>query len=417
MDQASNHASSPAEWASVWVGLVGPSSEPSMEQALGMPDAGQDICADEAARIRLAAHAATPADTLCALAKDGAVTVRAAVAMNAAAPRDADVTLSQDQDERVRIFVAQRLARLLPTLPLAGHRALQDHVLMVLNRLVQDAATRVRGAIADAVKTMPEAPRNLILQLAHDHAVLVSDPILRLSPVLTDADLLAVLATPPHPAAPASVAQRPNLSATLADAVIAHADSRAIRALLTNASATLRDATLDAIVSHAQAGPGARVPSLSSATARALDEIVQSGFLQALMHPAGPGAELAPAIGAALQSRIAAIVAPARAPLSELELIRATRHLHTAGALTEDAIADAARQGDYRRVTVQLAVASGLPVSVIDRAAALHSAKGLISIVWLARMPMRLAVLVQSALGQCSPTQSMAPSAAGLKGS
>ena len=386
-----------------------------MEQSLGMPNAGQNICADEAARIRLAAHAATPADTLCDLARDGAVTVRAAVAMNAAAPKDADLTLSQDQDERVRIFVAQRLARLLPTLPLAGHRALQDHVLMVLDRLVQDSATRVRGAIADAVKTMPEAPRNLILQLAHDHAVLVSDPILRLSPVLTDADLLAVLATPPHPAAPASVAQRPNLSATLTDAVIAHADSRAIRALLTNASATLRDATLDAIVSHAQAGPGSRIPSLSTATARALDEIVQSGFLQSLMHPAAPGgAALAPAIGAALQSRIAAIVAPpARAPLSEIELIRAIRHLHAAGALTEDAIADAARHGDYRRVTVQLAVASGLPVCVIDRAAALHSAKGLISIVWLARMPMRLAVLVQSALGQCSPAQSMAPGAAG----
>ena len=374
---------------------------------------------DEAARVRQAANPATAGAVLATLASDPAVTVRAAVAMNRASPHPADVTLSRDQDERVRIFVAERLARLLPGLSSAGQQDLHDHVMAVLATLVQDAATRVRAAIAEAAKSVADAPRDLVLRLAHDQAVLVSDPIIRLSPVLTDADLLALLATPPNPATPASIANRPGLSATLADAVLACADTRAIRALLANGSATLRDATLDAIVDHAgnrhiTARPNA-VFNLSPATAAALDVIVCSGFLHDLLHRAA----LAPAVAAALQNRVQALTAPqyrqaaSRSPTSDLELVRATRQLHTAGALTETAVTEAARRGDFRRVAVQLAVASGLPIAAVDRAAALHNKKALVSIVWLAHMPMRLAGLVQIVLGQCSPAQVMAPDAQG----
>ena len=389
---------------------------------------------DEAARVRQAANPATAGAILATLASDPAVTVRAAVAMNCAAPHPADVTLSQDRDERVRIFVAERLARLLPGLSSAGQQDLHNHVMAVLATLVQDAATRVRAAIAEAVKSVADAPRDLVLRLAHDQAVLVSDPIIRLSPVLTDADLLALLATPPNPTTPASIANRPGLSSTLADAVLACADTRAIRALLANGSATLRDATLDAIVAHAgnrhiTARPEA-VSSLSPATAAALDVIVRSGFLHNLLHRAA----LAPAVAAALQDRVEAMTAPqylapqsvtpqslthqyfqaaSRSPTSDLELLRATRQLHTAGALTEAAVTDAARRGDIRRVAVQLAVASGLPIAAVDRAAALHNTKALVSIVWLADMTMRLAGLVQMVLGQCPPAQVMAPGSRG----
>ena len=374
---------------------------------------------DEAARVRQAANPATAGAVLATLASDPAVTVRAAVAMNRASPHPADVTLSRDQDKRVRIFVAERLARLLPGLSSAGQQDLHDHVMAVLATLVQDAATRVRAAIAEAVKSVADAPRDLVLRLAHDQAVLVSDPIIRLSPVLTDADLLALLATPPNPATPASIANRPGLSATLADAVLACADTRAIRALLANGSATLRDATLDAIVDHAgnrhiTARPNA-VFNLSPATAAALDVIVCSGFLHDLLHRAA----LAPAVVAALQNRVQALTAPqyrqaaSRSPTSDLELVRTTRQLHTAGALTETAVTEAARRGDFGRVAVQLAVASGLPIAAVDRAAALHNKKALVSIVWLAHMPMRLAGLVQIVLGQCSPAQVMAPDAQG----
>ena len=374
---------------------------------------------DEAARVRQAANPATAGAVLATLASDPAVTVRAAVAMNRASPHAADVILSRDQDERVRIFVAERLARLLPGLSSAGQQDLHDHVMAVLATLVQDAATRVRAAIAEAVKSVADAPRDLVLRLAHDLAVLVSDPIIRLSPVLTDADLLALLATPPNPATPASIANRPGLSATLADAVLACADTRAIRALLANGSATLRDATLDAIVDHAgnrhiTARPNA-VFNLSPATAAALDVIVCSGFLHDLLHRAA----LAPAVAAALQNQVEALTAPqyrqaaSRSPTSDLELVRTTRQLHTAGALTETAVTEAARRGDFRRVAVQLAVASGLPIAAVDRAAALHNKKALVSIVWLAHMPMRLAGLVQIVLGQCSPAQVMAPDAQG----
>ena len=81
----------------------------------------------------------------------------------------------------------------------------------MLAELVEDEAVRVRAAIADVVKDMPQAPRELILRLAHDSAVPVSEPVIRLSPLLTTEDLLALLArrparAPPPPRSPAAPA-------------------------------------------------------------------------------------------------------------------------------------------------------------------------------------------------------------------
>jgi hypothetical protein len=50
-----------------------------------------------------------------------------------------------------------------------------------------------------------------------------------------------------------------------------------------------------------------------------------------------------------------------------------------------------------------LAVAAGTSVSVVDRAASLRSAKGLVSLVWKAGFTMRSAVALQSLLARLAP--------------
>ena len=212
------------------------------------------------------------------LAADPAVTVRAAVALNIAAPAGADRLLARDRDERVRTLLARKLANLLPSLPDAERDRLQQHALQVLAALVEDEAVRVRAAIADVVKDMPQAPRDLILRLAHDSAVPVSEPVIRLSPLLTTEDLLALLGAAPHAATAAAVAARTGLNETLSDAVAATADDTAIGAMLANRSAAIREATLDTLVSRAADradwhAPLVRRPVLSSAAARALSEM------------------------------------------------------------------------------------------------------------------------------------------------
>ncbi|MGH7086426.1 MAG: DUF2336 domain-containing protein, partial [Acetobacteraceae bacterium] len=207
--------------------------------------------ADEAQRVRMAARANTGPEVLTFLARDPSLTVRAAVAMNAAAPIGADQLLTVDHDERVRALLAGKVAALLPGLAEPAQKELREHALATLSALVEDEAERVRVAIAAAVAGMPEAPRALIMKLTADSSVNVLDPVIRLSPHLTTADLLALLDCPSSSATVEAVARRPNLPEAVSDAVAATADAAAIRLLLANGSAAIRETTLDALIARA----------------------------------------------------------------------------------------------------------------------------------------------------------------------
>ncbi len=362
----------------------------------------------ESSRVRLGSSTYTSAQILGQLARDPAVTVRAAVAMNPACPPHLDQAISLDTDERIRTLLARKLAQLVPALSNAEHAQACGQVHATLNALAIDAAVRVRAVIADCVKAMPEAPRGLILQLAHDTALSVCDPVVRLSPLLTDADLLALLAVPPHPAIATSVARRPGLSATVADAIAVHADSAAIRALLSNHSAAIQEATLDALIEQAGPHPDWHGPLVQRPvlTPRAVEAL--SGFVAGqLVDVLAQRADLDPAAVTELRRRVAARLsdaAPATpADVDDLELMSSLRRLNAADALNEATLIDAARAGDQRRVAAVLAVASGLALAAVDRAATLRNAKALIGLVWKAGFTMRGAMVVQAVLGQLGP--------------
>lgn len=362
----------------------------------------------ESSRVRLGSSARTPPHVLAQLALDPAVTVRAAVAMNPACPPHVDEAISRDTDERIRTLLARKLAQLVPSLSGAEHTLACGQMHAMLAALAADAAVRVRAVIADCVKAMPEAPRELILQLAQDPALSVCDPVVRLSPLLTDADLLGLLATPPHPAVTTSVASRHGLSATVADAVATQADSAAIRALLSNHSAAIREATLDALIEQAAPhpdwhGPLVQRPALTPRAMQALSGFVAAQQVDILAQRA----DLDPATTAELRRRVAAgLLSGAALPThdgGDEELMASLRQLYAAGALNEAALIDAARAGNPRRAAAVLAVASGSTLEAVDRAAALRNARGLISLVWKAGFTMRGALVVQATLGQLGP--------------
>ncbi len=64
---------------------------------------------------------------------------------------------------------------------------------------------------------------------------------------------------------------------------------------------------------------------------------------------------------------------------------------------------EAARRGEARYAAALLAVAAGTPVSVVDRASSLRSAKGMVSLVWKAGFTMRAAVALQTLLARLAP--------------
>lgn len=365
----------------------------------------------EAHRVRLGSNAATPAPVLAGLACDPSVTVRAAVAMNPACPPGLDEAISQDADERVRALLARKLALLAPSLSDAESVQAGEQMRATLAALAADAAERVRAVVADCVKAMPDAPRELILQLAHDAALSVCGPVVRVSPLLTDEDLLALLASPPHPAVAAAVASRPDLGYDVADAVAAGGDGAAIRALLCNHAAAIRETTLDALIEQATVHPDwhdplVRRPLLTPRAMAALSGFVAAQLLDVLMARD----DLDPAAIADLRRQVAARLAPAPAPPppddeDDEELMAELRRLDEAGALNEALLIGAARAGDLRRVAAVLAVASGLTLAAVYRAAALRNARALIALAWQAGFSMRVALVVQASLGRLGPSR------------
>jgi uncharacterized protein (DUF2336 family) len=347
---------------------------------------------------------------MCRLTSDASVTVRAALALNPAAPAQANATLVADADERVRVLLARKLAVLVPSLSMADQTELRRKTWETLAVLVADEAVRVRATIADAVKDMPVAPRELILRLASDTAVSVSEPVIRLSPLLTGDDLLALLARAPTPETALSLARRPRLAEAVSDAIAASAADAAIRALLANPSAQMGEGTLDALIARAAEHPDwheplVRRPVLPPHAARALSEIVATRLLEVL----ATRADLAPALAEELRGRLIARLqaeaqkpAPGPEPTVEQALVDA-RALAGRGEFVEEALLEAARCGNARYAAALLAVAGGLAISVVDRAASLRSAKGLVSLVWKAGFTMRSAVAVQTLLARLAP--------------
>lgn len=373
---------------------------------------------DEAVRVRRSANPATAPDALVGLAGDVSVTVRAALAMNPATPLRATEMLARDADERVRALLARRLAALIPGASAGEHRRIEDRALMLLHRLVNDEAERVRAAIADIVKDMPEAPRELIVRLANDAVGAISRPVVELSPVLTDEDLLALLASPPCADTASAVARRPGLSALVADAILAGEDSAAIRALLENGSAQIREAALDALIAGAADHadwhePLVRRPALSARAARALAGMVTAELLKLLAARQDLGVQVIAELRTALEARLApgsAVVTTE--PGTEEALLEAYR-LRDAGGLTEAALLQALYAGRVRLATAMLAVAAAVPMGTVNRAVSLRSTKGLVSLVWSAGFGMAAAGAIQTVIGHIPPASVIEPAADG----
>ena len=233
----------------------------------------------------------------------------------------------------------------------------------------------------------------------------VSDRIIRLSPLLSDADLLAILATPHLASAAESVASRDRLSAVVADAIVDQADAPTIQALLSNQSACIRESTLDLLVGRAPEhidwhAPLVKRPLLSKHAIRALSEFITCDLLRLMTSRSDLEAShldiIRHRLGAEPGDNDAALIAHVRA-------------LQASGNLDETALRDAASAGDTRLLLAQLAVSSGIGLNVVERVLELRSAKALVSLVWRSGFSMTLAVDIQNLLSRFGPDTVIAP--------
>jgi len=358
-------------------------------------------------RAQIAARGDTAPELLVFLAADPSPTVRIAVAANRAAPAHADRLLAEDADPSVRIALARKVAKLAPGLSADEVNRLRKLTWSTLRMLAADAAAAVREALADAVKEMSDAPREIVLSLARDIEFRVSDPVLRLSPLLTADDLLDLLSNPPNREAARSIASRPGVAESVSDAIALADDPEAIHALLVNRSAQIREKTLDMLAERARPHepwhePLADRPELSGRAARLLTGFVADDLLRKLADRSDLDAETRAAVSAAVTARIA----PPRPRMQP-------RPNQAGHRDPEFEVLQAIARGDGDELLHLLSLASGVSVSAIQRAARLRSARALVAVVWRAGFSMKVAVSAQTLLASIAPSEMVLPTADG----
>jgi hypothetical protein len=164
---------------------------------------------DEQDRMRLAESAEMRPEILYFLAADPVVEVRCAIASNPATPRQADLVLAKDTDQRVRESLAAKIARILPHLSPDEHDSVYRVTVEVLETLARDQATQVRSILSEALKDMAAAPGTVIGTLARDHELSVAAPVLEFSPLLSEDDLIEIIAQSPAAGASPRTIPRP----------------------------------------------------------------------------------------------------------------------------------------------------------------------------------------------------------------
>jgi len=337
------------------------------------------------------------------LADDADSGVRRAVAEHRATPRQADLILTRDDDESVRERLAAKIVALVPEFSNEERqkiRALSDKV---LDTLARDQAVKVRQIVAEALKDSVHAPLAVIQKLARDMEIQVAGPILEHSPLLTDEDLLEIIAAGPIRGALNAIAKRGQLSDTLSDGVAVAAlgnpgvESNSVRRLLQNQSAQIREDTLDRILDQASRVPAwheplVQRPTLPMKAIKRLAAFVGRSLLEALQQRPDLDAATAKDVAKAVQRRLEAEGAGAEAP-----------------PVGEEAIAAAIGAGKRDAVAAALARDAKLPAGVVSAILASKSAKAVTALAWRASLPMRQALQLQLRVAHIPPTAALNP--------
>lgn len=350
---------------------------------------------DPAVRRALARHPGTRPEVLYFLAEDSSTDVRLEIANNERTPRQADLLLADDGDDEIRTALATKIARLTPALPDKDRGALYEYTMQVLEKLAQDQIVRVRQIMAEALQDVADAPHSVIQQLASDAELVVSGPVLRFSPVLTDKDLLSIINSGAAQSKLAAISERRNVSGDIADAIVGEGNEETVAILLANSTAQIREETLDALTARSEKivswhAPLVARPALSMRSARILAGFVADHLLAKLQAREDLEAATLEAVAEVVAERLGDangkqdLVDPewAQDDVSQEEI----EALKKAGKLSEAAIVESLEAGRKRFVEAALASLAEVPRGSAARIVAQRSGKALVALAWKAGM-------------------------------
>jgi uncharacterized protein (DUF2336 family) len=393
--------------------LLGSRRKISYEQARELAAAG-----DPSVRAELATRPDIQPEILYYLAEDSSTEVRRRVARNTQAPPQANLLLAGDGDDGVRSDLAAKIVRLAPGLSANEQDRLRRLTYEAVEMLARDQVTKVREILSDALKDVADAPPEVIRRLARDAEIVVAGPVLQFSPVLGDDDLLEIITAGPVPGALSAISKRRAVNTRVADAIAATDDVEAIAALLGNASAQIREETLDRLVDRAADiepwhKPLADRPQLSPKAAGKLARFVAANLLQGLAARQDLPPDAAAAVAAVVRKRLDEMEAtgPAKADAKkaadETTALMRAQQMKFQNRLDESTVDAALSGGDHAFVMAALAVLAGVSFATVRKTVQTQSAKGIVAVTWRAGLSMTFCDQLQAKLLHLPPSRQL----------
>jgi uncharacterized protein (DUF2336 family) len=362
----------------------------------------------------LAGRTDAGADVLQYLAQHGAPAVRAAVAANPAAPAVTNRLLADDDAEDVRSELAAKIGRLMPGLSERESSHVFALTIETLECLARDASVRVRAILAEEIKSLDCIPRDVALALARDMHAVVAAPILQYSPLLSDADLIEIIACGQVQVVLTAIASRRPVSEPVCERLVQSLDVPAVAALLVNPDARIRKETMDRIIAQAEDINAWHMPlalraDLSARAIRRIGALVGASILERLAARNDLSDNTRMHLNRELRARLAE-PAPSTDTGSPADAVATARKEgHLDGAFIEQA----ALAGQREVVVIALAQLANCTEQTVKKMLSAGSAKPIVALVWHAHLSMRVAFKIQTFLMKL-PSRDILPARGGI---
>ncbi len=273
----------------------------------------------------------------------------------------------------------------------------------IVRRMARDVETRVRQALAQSVMQVNALPRDVALTLARDVET-VALPIIRMSQVLTDQDLIEIVRGG-DPDRQTAVASRPAVSAAVAGVVVEEAVEEAVSTLIRNPGAEVGDGDLSRAVERFAESDQVKEavvlrPGLSIAMVERMMAVVSDRLLSelAVRHEL-PQATLSDLV---LQSRERA-VADLVGLADDAQLMQLVAQLARTGRMTPSLILRVLCTGDVAFLEAALAELADVPL--MNARILVHDKAGLGALFEKAGLPAVLLPAVRIALAVIEETE------------
>lgn len=287
---------------------------------------------------------------------------------------EADVDrLLTERTEEARAETASKLAAQYGNAVMSdSERAMAEDIFRIM---VQDAAVRVRQALSEQLADSGIVPHDVALSLAKDLDE-VALPVLQKSTVLTDDDLVEIVRASGS-GKQVAIAQRAEVSAQVADALVETDNEDVVAELVANQGATISEAALNRVIDNF--GDNVRVQrpmvarsSLPLGVAERLVSVLSDTLREQLVSRHELGPEMAADL--VIQSRERAILGLAKG--SDIRDVMAlVEKLAENGRLTPTLILRATCMGDAQFLEAALAVLCDIPLA--NAQALIHDKGGL----------------------------------------